>query len=1024
MPLPYAAVAYPLTGGQDQKIHGLVLPPPKLQRCVNAFVNLTGSLRRRYGLTALSGLDMAAASLGNSQASATYQGRLLNFTQSNLYDYSESALRWSDKGQANSWRLRARSVDAGDFTTLGVGARDMARIDGYRCYAYEYFQQSGANYITRVAFSLTDDNGARFATNQVLVSSSAIASPRGSAVRVVKHGVKFYIVYWDVSTTTTIKCFLIDTTSAASITTSLAGAATSLATDYSPELNVYGTLDLCASLHGPMLAYRSTGTVSRDIKFGLINTSGALTLTQTVTAAVKPYTIAIDAVSGGAGITDLAITWSDGSAPSDIYCTLRRLNVTTWSTLASSTAMDTALTTAAPRQLGVIWESATLVRVYYDTDVNVTYQCVRQGTFNTSGTIVSQDKRLNRSYMASKPFIGTDGATWCWVINEEATTLQPALFLMRSDGWLGACANKGTAVRASQYSFTLPHVVVGLQGDEGNSYSIFVPYYTRIDTAGTSSVTAGRELTVDMAHLQSHVGVEDGACFYLPGGFLHEYDGFSCTELGFLVDVDTQNRMTLTGGTVTGSMTSSQTYAYRACFEWTNAQGERQQSTDFGAKTVVMGAADKHVTIVTDCIPWTLKQALKATPRRQKLSVAFYRSVDANPTASASHHRVGSVEIDPTADTVTFVDNMSDTDARLQEQYINDIELDAVANEGGYILAAGNGRVFQAGFPSDPNLIRYSKLRGHGQALSFNDSLQIQIPTSNGVITGMRVFAESLVITCERAIYRVNGGGASNTGVQGGFTDPVLIQADDGGLGQRGMVVTPMGLMYEGSKGIMLMLPSFQVSYIGAQVETDFASAGGAALGATLLPVAQQVRFSYATFSLVYDYYHQQWYQFSMRASGPTCAWQGTWVSERSYEDSTSFRDGSNQYAVELTLGWFHASSLLGDIDVRFVGLIGQVLGACYIHVEIAKNQQTANQEIDVTKSTPAALNERWRVKDQVVSEIQIFITDATQDQFGQPVIQDTAGFQLNELTFEVALRSPRIGRSIGAGSGGGGGGV
>lgn len=1029
-PLPLEIASYPLTGGVDSKIQGLVLPPPKLQTCINAYVEQTGSIRRRFGRSALSVQDISANTITNWIASATYQDRLIGFTSSagtgKLYDYSTGAARWVDKSRCTSWRLRATSVDAGNLgDSLVGGAKDMAvTVSGYRCYAYDYFEPSGANLITYVAFSLVDANGTRLATNQILTNFTAAAA-LASGVKVVAHGSVFYIVYWDVTTANGLRCFRIDTTSAASIATSLAGSATAIKVGGADDLGViggvYAPLDLVDDLwHGPFVCYRST--TANTIHSGIINTSGALVNSNNISSgATNCVTISCDSISIGANTILIGVAFTQGVITNDVFAALRSFNGTTWTSVATSGAMDTAIAAALTRTIACKFDSATVLRVFYDADTNVTYPCLRQGTYSTGGTIVSRDQLLPRSYIASKPFIGTDGFTYLWVINEEsAGKPQPTMFLMRHDGTLAGVAHQGTAVQNGLTPYGLGRVTTA--GNAGvEPFSFFCDYLTRIGTNGIGSTSASHDLTLDMNHAQSHGVVADQSCLYIPSGIYQQYDGFSTTEVGFLVFNDTQGRINLGAGASTngaGSLdnTAGTVYGYRVIPEWTNAQGEREQGTDNGpGTTAAFAAGDDTITFTIDCIPWTLKTRIqKSAPHRQNLVFAVYRTLK-NPTASSPHFRVGTIPNNPAVDTVTFVDLMSDAVASTQEQLKEDTELDQTAPPPGYITCAGVGRVFIAGFADDPNLVVYSKLRGHGEPLAFSDALNIPFPAAAGPIMAMCVFAESLVVFTEGAIYRVNGGGLSNTGATGGFTDPVVVQSDAGALGQRGVVVTPGGVMYESVRGKMLLTPNFTIEYIGAPLEQ--LSAPGTCTGSTLLPALQQVRFSYAATTHVYDYYHRQWYVFTHHSDGPTCLWNGTHTAVDAgivHDDTMNYKDVTTNYAVTLTLAWMHGSSLLSDLDIRTIGLTGQILASTYLTLYVAIDQLASNQTIDNTYTSTGGLSQQWRIKKQVCKQMEITIRDAILDAYGFDVVQADLGWRLEELSFELAPRSLRFGRGPG----------
>jgi hypothetical protein len=196
----------------------------------------------------------------------------------------------------------------------------------------------------------------------------------------------------------------------------------------------------------------------------------------------------------------------------------------------------------------------------------------------------------------------------------------------------------------------------------------------------------------------------------------------------------------------------------------------------------------------------------------------------------------------------------------------------------------------------------------------------------------------------------------------------------------------------------------------------------GACTGACLIPDLQQVRFSYATTTHVYDYYHQQWYVFTHGSAGPTCVWTDKHTAAdvtAVYDDTAVFTDAGDPYAVTLTLGWMHASSsLFSDLTVRHIALTGEALAQSYLTIYISQDQVvTPTQTIEGQFATAKPIKVKWRVKKQLCSQIEITIRDAVLDVYLADVVFNTAGWRLNELAFELGLRTPRLGRTAAGGA-------
>lgn len=1004
-PIELQTVRYRLMGGVDSKVSGYVLPAPKLQLCENAYSDLTGSLQRRWGRSKYSEFLLDQVTPHDPfVALGRYEDRLIGMSSGKLYDYGSEVPAWSDQGRLTSWPVSAKDINAVNETPSAafVGVRDMALIGDYRCYVYDTYKASGANTITTTAFTLADDKGTEYANGQVLATVTGAVS-KCSSVRVVAWSNRFFIVFYDVSTAKTIKTFVIDTTSAASLASTLAGVAFTTTSNHLPNGGNYGVFDLVTNpFRGPFLAF--THDATKRIDFGFLNFTGTLTNSSSLVSGVlDALVIAVDAAADN---NMHAIAYLHGTNPADVYVALRNFTGA-WAATATSAALDSAL--ATPRQLGlaVKFDSNTVVRVFYE-DFNVTLVGIRQATFTTGGTPSPRVRLLARSQMISRPFVAPDGRTYFWVTNEllgSKVQTQPTMILMNIDGTYEGFAQYASYAASSVFHpYSIGHVPV-----VGSKFSVFVSYFV----AALFASTAMREIVVDTASPDSHVTLEDGGTLLIPGAVLRQYDGVGVTENQFLFYQNVQNITAPAPFVGTGGLTSlaGTTYGYRIVKEWTNARGERDQSTDNGPVTTrAFTAGENSVNILIKCEPWTMRKSPRAD-----FVFAIYRT-EANPTAESPHYRVGTIPNNPALDTVTFLDEQPDSSIRTEEQLRWDTEIEPISPPPGHILCAGLGRVFIAGAPDDPNRVMYTKKREHGQPLHFSDVLSIIVPTNYGPIMSLAVLADSLVIFCARATYRVSGEGTNNAGTSGGFSDPILVSSDQGAQNHRGTVLTPAGVLYDSSsRGYTMVTTQFQANYIGAPLEK--LDPPGPPTGAQVVPALQQVRISYANVTHVFDYFHGQWYVFTHGSEGPTVVYNdfhtAIYLGLAYHDDPTSYNDDpvgvGGFYAMKLLLGWQPGpASLTGDISVRKIALWGESLGAHYLLLSYAKDGRGFYYNTLDAGGAGDRLHFEHRVPKRVGNMILIQIADGD---LGGIAPLNTAGMRLNELTFELAVRGPRLGR-------------
>lgn len=1016
-------LSYPLYGGVDTKISGTVLPAPKLQRAENVYSDQTGSLRRRFGRTALTALDQDGATISLWSALATYQGRLVGFAGNGngMYEYSESDSRWTYRGRSASWRETTSPITApsaaSPATTNGANCADVAATDlGWKLYAYDLYETSGANIKSTTYLTLFDAAGSRYKSDFQLATSTNVAA-RTSGVRVVQHSGKFYVVYALMGTLTTLKCFIVDPTSAATLASSFAGAATDLTTAL-----VNQAFDVEENTtYGPFCAFAAT-PASNTITFGFISTGGAMGSTSTTSSgAVDALRIAVDVANGNAMH---GIAYLKGTTPTDVFACLRSWSGAAWTATATSAATMTGITSAGIGHLTCKFDSPTKLRMVFDGDLNVTLPCVRNSTFDTASVTldgIAGFGRLSNSYLASKPF--TTGMGTCyWAANSGQ---QSTLFLMRVDGnsdpVLMGVAEQGNHATITSGVIQVPRV-------DGHG-ALLLPSFLFVARSVTvsgkggfwkaySGTVAMHEVAVDDNNPQGRVCVEDGASLFVPSAFLGYFDGKSVVEVGFLQYVDT---VVLTPSNGAGALDVGVDYFYRIVPEWVNAQGEREQGTDSGPFKVTMGGADDTVTLVINTLPWTLKQAFNVSTTqvpRNELVFAIYRTEGAPASGDDPHFRVGSVKNNPAADTVSFVDLMSDANAVLKEQLYADTELSAIAPPPGYILSAGNGRVLVAGLPDDPSLIVYSKTRGHGVPVAFNAVLQIQLPINAGAIVSTAVLDEQIVVFTPTSVFRIVGGGLNNVGLGSGYADPVVVVSADGGaISHRPTTVTPVGLFYQSTRGVMLFGADLQGAYIGAPLEGIIAA--GALSRVVVQPNLQLIHCVHFSSTYVYDYHHRQWYVWTHGSAGPAVLWSdelaGLQDDLAHVGARTTWTDGATSYTAKVVLGWEKLpSTMQGDVSFRRVVLTGASLDAHYLDFQLADDYDSATtQTSDSTITGAGVLRTRFRVARQKANALQVTIKDAILDAYGGDVVQDTAGFRLNEVTFEVKVRGGLSSRRV-----------
>lgn len=1001
-PVPLEPAKYPLAGGVDTKIHGYVLPAPKLQVCENAYIEQTGSLRRRFGRDALENEVRGGTVASNWTALAVYDGDLVGFTASpgKAYQFSEAGAAatgegWIDKGSVESPRVRSLNV-AKSGADAGAWAGDSASAGNITVHAYEEHEPSGANVKSSVRITVTDSNGVVLQRAHTLYTVTAAAATATFGIKCVTRGTLIYVFYYD-GTATDLMVAIINATALTTLTptpVSVTGAIDTTTPCFDVAAN--GTA-------GVFVAWNDT-TASR-ISYAFVDTAGALVVGSTATqaTAADPTCISV-AVAPGQVVHGIA--YCVGTTPADVYAMHNSWNGSAWTTLVGpSGTLDVALAGAAV-SVTCVYISATAMRVFYTEGVSASYPIIRQAQYTTAAAATTRITELRHSMLASKAHFRTaDSFVYYWAhTGTFNAATAPTRFLVRSDGFIVTTAVEGNAAFPVVSNLALPQIqLVGL-----TEYWTTTAYTMGIlPTTAFASNYALRRTSVEFDHPDSHAYVESHEALYLAGGFLQEFDGDSFREAWFLRPLNTLLVSSVKSNTASGALTASAIYSYWLVYEDVNLRGKRLQGTNLGAHTLTaLGAGEDTITLTIPTLAHT---------RRTGVVVAVYRTL-ANPDEDAPFYRVGTVENNTGADSVTFVDTLSDTLAASAEQFSgNTGEVDNSSLPACHIITIGGGRVLLAGFADAPNRVAVSKQWVDGRALEFSDFLPVmQLPEAGGPVTALAVMNETTIAFKADHIYRVRGDGPNNLGL-GDFFPPELVSADTGTAIARSVVVTPMGVAFEGQKGKMILPPTLQLGYFGAPLEK--LTAPGTCMGSTLIPGLQQVRWSYAATTHVYDYYHQQWYVFTHESNGPTVLWDGVLTALAGdfvvYDDPTIWTDAGDSYTVELVLGWVSTqASLHGDLRVRSLGLRGESLAAHHLSVIVRYDGATAiGQTIDATIPAPGVLDPQWRLNRNICSMIEVTIRDALLDVYGADVVVNDAGFRLQELSFEVGLRTTSLGR-------------
>jgi hypothetical protein len=934
-------VAIPFAGGVETKLDAKQVPPIKLLRCQNAVFTRGGTLAKRNGYEALPRRILGQSSDIPVGRALTRRGsELVALTEDKLYSYLSDETRWADGGNLQSIGVSHRVAAK---TTTEQTLADSTKAGGVICYVWE--DSSGGSW-----YSVTSESG------KTLIRATQLDAA-ATRPRVVKCGDVLHVLY-ALAADNELRLLVINPTNVlAALTTSHVLLTKDLdGTD--------ATYDLAETATEAVIAWH---TDTDDVRVGYLAPSGVLGSPSTgydspITISTTVSTVGPCVAWDAGGTNQIAVAWWQGVGPgftgrilaSDLTIDTSLSVVANPSTPLNATiAFQTASLSGGTRQAWFWWEESAAVA----RDRIVRWKSIHAGT----GSLGSQ-VTLRGAALASKGFAdaGGDGA-YVHVVHD--TTLYATYLCVRTDGLIVARVLPGVAGGAT----TRPHLpAVQTDPDDARIHTWPAVYRVALQSAAGDVFTERgiQRVTYDFDSEQSHRAVQIGESLYVAGGGqLSLYDGDSVVEAmpHYAVDGTVSATPSADGGSVAAG-----TYLYRFTPEWTLANGELVVGpASSGTSVVVGGGGDDTVTLEVPTFRATAMTAPRGEMRigvwrsEKDVATSLYRVSSLDPSATGAN---GYLANDPTGDTVTFIDKMADADLVAKEPlYTNGGLLNNAPVPVGEHLAVGKNRIWCSD-PGDPLLVRYSQERRDGYAAEFADDLKIPIDPFGGGVTGLAVLDDALVVFKRSAIFFLAGPGPLADGVSGpGFSPPVLITTDVGCQNADSIVTTPLGLMFQSTKGIYLLGRDRQVTYVGAPVE---AYNDQTITAATLIEGTTQVRFLASTgTTLLYDYFFDQWSEFSDHEGNGAAVVDGVYHYLRTngdvYQETPGVhRDDTRQIRMQLITAWIKLQQTLQGWQRIFRALVlGTYRSPHSIRVRVGYDY-AAGWRTSITKPSSDFINE------------------------------------------------------------------
>jgi hypothetical protein len=891
-------IAIPLVAGVNTKTDAKAVTPPSLIDLQNGVFSKAASIIKRNGYAALSqAVTAAGMDYSDARCLATRDDELLLLTVGAAYSYQDSVSSWAKIADAVSATASDRSVA---HTGSNQTVPDAATSAGVRVVAWE--DSRGG-----VWWTLVETAGER------ILRAPAQLDQLGTRPRCVAVGTVLHILYAQVAANRIYVAVINPATPLATVTPVV------LTDDLSGANPSFDAVPTERTNTPALIAWSRNGG---GYRLGYVDASGVLGSPLTGHPSVftnAAVTVGLGPVVTMVGTTACALLYTDG---------------------ANTTTIDTCFATdpISVASSANIIETANVVRLALAHSTATGYSVWRELTAATARDHLVRVRSLGGADItqrgvgiASRAFVDDD--TPCCNLVHEVTYFSIYLTARQYASALFCAAR------------TLPGVCYGLparahlpsvekDADDERTYRWCASWQQQVksgeDGTGTAALFAEvgiRLVTLDMDPDTGWQSAQLGRSLYFGGACPLRYDGDTLTEAGWHYAPDDVAAPTQAAG---GSLSLLGVYEYVFLYEEINAQGEIDRGpVSVGVSVTLTGANNK----LTFAVP-----TYRLTSRR-KVRIGVFRSVNGDssqlfrvtsidPSATGDN---GFVANDTTADTVTFVDAMSDATLITKEPlYTNGDIPSNDPSATGSLMVSGKNRLF-TNDASDPLLVRYTQELADASAAEFVDELSVKVDPYGGDITALATLDDRVIIFKRSAIFVIAGAGPLRNPLADpsqGFAAPQLVTSDVGCTAPRSIATTPNGVVFQSAKGIYQLGRDMSVSYLGAQVEAYNAQT---VTRATLIEDRTQIVFLCSSGrTLLYDYQRGQWGTHTNHTGLDAAVSGGTYHYLRTdgrvfVETPGEYADDNSQIKLIIETAWVKLTGYLqGFQRVDDITIIGE----------------------------------------------------------------------------------------------------
>jgi len=862
--------------GLDTKTDSKQVLPGKMLLLENATFLSVKRFDKRNGYAELPSIGSQGSAL------AAYKDELVAFDGINVSSYSEALGSFTSKGQAVSLEINSKFV-------VSNGYQQSSMDSAYHPAGLKSFCWEDTRGGTR--YSVLDAT-----TNQPLVSD-AVLDASGQRPKAFALGNYLIFIYYN-GTNLVYKRAVINNPGTLSAATTLSSAV--------DPVNTCFDAGMCGTTRVYYAWNNSIGACSvAYLDSNLVVSSDYQEVGEDPTTCISVWCssnqIIYVAYYNGTKVRCFAVTYAllSETVAFDVETVANVRNITGAVTAVASATNETS-------------------KLFYEISAATTYNhLVRDCVLEKVSTVITPgtpEVFMRSVGLASKVFTYNDVS---YLTLAYESTLQPTYFLSTTDKLLVGKIATSTGAGLTAKS-VLPEV--SLISDSEFMLALGKKEPLSVESGVTFSQEGLIEADISFLSQNTYLRATLAENLHFTGGFLSMYDGVSVVEHGFHLYPE---QGTLTAG-ANGAGIDAGTYQYCFVYEWKDNLGQTHMSAPSIPQTLVLGVNKVNVSVV---IPTLRLTAKRTSYGRTDVIIGVYRTTSLGQTFYKVTSITSPTFNDPTADTVTFVDAVTNTNlVGNQLLYTTGDVLENIAPPAVSLICNYKNRIVYV--PSEnKNNFGFSKEVIQGVPVEFSDFFVKPVNPFGGDITGLAQMDDKLIIFKRNIIMLTAGDGPNDTGTQDDFAKPQVITTDAGCINPRSIGITPLGIIFKSEKGIYLLDRSLNCSYIGVDVDAY----NDLTITSTILvPNTNQIRFATAEGQcIVYDYLFQQWSIFTNILAADATVFQNlfTYLSPTGtpwQETPGLYLDGTAFIKMKAVTGWLSFAGLQGYQRVYQMLLLGE----------------------------------------------------------------------------------------------------